>query len=129
MSVQGAIVNRLENYAGVSALVSDRIYPIVIPQNTTYPAIHYDDFSPVYYSAMGADATITATRFRVTAIDDSYSGAKALEVQILAALKRWSGTADGTTIVDVFHEVSNNIYDDDLGTYQTHIDFMVHYYG
>lgn len=126
MSVEAALVNRLEGYAGLTALVSTRIYPHRLPQTPTYPAVTYFLVTALPRdSAMGVDVPIARKRFQFSAWGSTYLSAKNVCEQIRLALQRWSGTADGTTVYDIFVESQNDIDEPDLKVYQCVIDFEV----
>jgi len=85
MSTEQTLYSTLKNDAGVSALVGTRIYPLLLPQNPTYPAITYQRIStrPVMTrTGNGLDFV----RMQIDCYADSYSGVKALAAAVEAAL-------------------------------------------
>ena len=78
--------------SGVAALVSTRIYPLVVPQDVDLPAIAYQRISgPRDHVHEGASGLVVA-RMQVTCHAWSYSGAKALAEAVRAATDGFSGT-------------------------------------
>jgi len=118
---------RLTTHSGLSALISTRAYPVKLPQDVTYPACVYEIITRTEFPAMGVNADHTRKRITVTGFSDSYSGVKALETQIVAALDRYRGTADGTTIDGCLLENMTDVYEDVFESYQVNIDFIVTY--
>ena len=88
----------------VAALVSTRIYPLLVPQDVALPAISYQKISgPRDYNHDGA-AGFVKGRIQVTAVDDSYDGVKALFAAIRGALSGYTGTVSGVRIWASFLE-------------------------
>lgn len=107
-SIEASLFTRLSTHAGLSALVSTRVYPFHLPQNPTYPAVSFTKVSSERISAMGSDTGVVRKRFQVSAWGQK-NGAKSgvenvydVAVQIRAALQRWSGTVGGVVIQDTF---------------------------
>lgn len=99
------IYAKLTANAGVSALVSTRVYPIVIPQNTAYPAIAY---SAVYTPGdpnKNEDATKDHCEFTLRSWASTYDAAAALDVAVRAALDYVDGNGAGQTAGGVTIEV------------------------
>ena len=124
MSVQNDIYARLSAYAGLTALVSTKIYPLTMPQDIELPYVTYSIISDVPEHAMGADPNIRTIRIQVSCWADTYDEAKAIEVQVKAALSRYrSGN-----FKDVFFDSSLDLYDGEEGVYHVPCDFLVFYY-
>jgi len=121
------LVTRLTGHAGLSALIGSRVYPAKLPQDVTYPACVYETVSRTEFPAMGVNADQTRKRITVTGFASNYSDAKDLETQIIAALDRYSGTSDGTTIDACYLENVSDVYEDVFESYQVSIDFMIYY--
>jgi len=121
------LYTRLTNHAGLKALIDVRAYPVKLPQDVTYPAVVYEIITRTEFPAMGANADHTRKRITVTGFSDSYSGVKALETQIVAALDRYRGTANGTTIDGCLLENASDVYEDTFESFQMNIDFIVTY--
>lgn len=104
--IEEALFNRLSNFAGLVSLVSTRIYPQMMPQDPTYPAVTYSLISAPRETAMGADPGIVEARFQLSswgAGDTPVKDMRDTAEQVRKALERWRGTApDGTVILDTF---------------------------
>lgn len=98
MSIETGIYAVLTGDAGVSALVGTRIYPLVVPQDASLPAIAYQRVSggPTY--TQDGDANLTPARFQFTCLGSSYSQAKAVATAVRAAISGASGTWDDVTV-------------------------------
>lgn len=90
MSVESTIHGRLAGYSGLTALVSTRIYPIIIPQNGSVPAVVYQTIDASYEPMNGySNDGCIRTAMQIDAYDDDYPGVKAVADQIRAALMDW----------------------------------------
>lgn len=77
----------LRNDAAVDALIDERVYPLVIPQDATRPAIAYQQISgPVTYSHSGP--TLESVRFQLTLEGRTYGEAVQLATAVRSALER-----------------------------------------
>lgn len=103
--VEEALYARLTTYAGLTALISTRVYDAqTVPQNPALPFVAYRRVSTRRHSAMGADSGLVVARFQVDAFDDDYTDVKAVADQVRLALQRWSGTVASVEILDSFIE-------------------------
>ena len=118
MSIESATYTRLAAHAGVSALVSDRIYPQHLPQNTTYPCVAYrrQDGNPV--SLLGSDTSVMHTRIEIACFAVAYDAMINLADEIRQCWQRYSGTSDSVVIRDTFIVDISNDYEPDLELYE-----------
>lgn len=99
MTIEGAVLNRLRNYAGITALIGTRSWALQV-SGSTYPAIAFHHISMTRPHAMGSDPTLYRSRFQISCWDDDYDGVGDLAQQVEAAFSRWNATADGTEVLD-----------------------------
>lgn len=125
MALEEAIYGRLAAVSGVTDIVSTRIYPSLLPQGATLPAVTYRRVSGVPERAMGSDAGVARVRMEVDAWASSYSGVKALRDAVVAALKRFTGTVSGETIDATYQLNELDRYEDDLKIHRVMMDFEV----
>lgn len=88
--VEPVIYTKLSGTAGITALVSTRIYPVQGPQGGTRPLIVYTKVSdtPLNYMTPGTNSD-SNIRVRFHAIAETYAGAKAVAAAIRAAIDAW----------------------------------------
>lgn len=125
MSIESAVYTRLAGYAGVSALVGTRIYPLYLPQTPTYPCIAYrkQDATPI--SLLSADTNIIESRFEIGSFSNTFDQMISLENEVRLAMQRLSGTVDSmvimdTTIVDMVHN-----YEADLEIHESTVTVRI----
>ena len=116
MELGEALYTKLSGTAGVSALVSTRIYPVVVPQNGSLPCITYQQISEPWAHAMGTDPGIRSPRYQISAWSTSYSQVKSVAKQVRTALQDFTGTmggAGGIAVQRVFFEGETDMSDVD----------------
>jgi len=125
--IEEAINSRLAGFAGLSALVSDRIYPAIAKQGAALPYVVHTRISGARESAMGADTGVSRARFQISSFGSTYSSAKSVAKQIRLALQRYSGTVGGDEILAVFIENDFDLYEEDTLLHHVATDVTVHY--
>ena len=125
--IEEALFTRLSGFAGLVALVAARIYPVVLPQDVTLPAVSYQRVSGPRTSAMGSDPGLSHPRFEVSAWSEDYLTAKTVKEQIRAALQRWRGTVSGVVVIDTFLLGERDLYDPATLLYHVPVDVVIHH--
>lgn len=126
MSVETVLFSRLSGFAGLSALVSTRVYPNLIPQNSTLPVVSYQRISTTRESAMGDDTGVARARFQLDAFAATYLNVRAVAEQVRAALQRWTNSS-GTVVQDSFILGEQEFYEDETKRYRVSQDFEIIY--
>lgn len=99
MSVLRAVYSRLSSDTSLTALVGERIYPAVRPQDTTLPAVTY------YHSGSEREYGLTYSSGLVSAFvtieswATTIASALAVAAAVRGAMDNYSGTS-GTVVVD-----------------------------
>lgn len=131
MSVESQIVARLTGFVGLTALISSRVYPVIIPQKTSLPAVCYQRISTNRPSCFGGDAGIVQARFQIDCLAESEpgstSGARAVASQVISALQRWRSSAGSPTVHDVFIDNQSEDYEPETKIHRVIVDIIVWY--
>lgn len=128
MSIDSALYTRLSGYAGLSALVSNRIYPAPIPQNATYPLCTYQEIDRIPIHVMGGTAGIVHIRYQIDSWATTLAAAKAVAAQVEAALDNYAGTSDSVVIKNCFLDLGQSSpYSDEEGVHRYIQDFLIEY--
>lgn len=125
--IEKALVNRLNNYSGLTALVGSRVYPLVAPNNVMRPYIVYQKISGPQVHTMGQDPGLQYPRFQFSCWGETYSSVKAVGAQVKAALSDYSGTLLGVVIQRIIFENILDSYEADTGLFGCRLDFLVWY--
>jgi len=118
MAFGATLYTRLANFAGLTALVSTRIYPVVMRQQDTMPALRYNRVSSITPSAMGSDVGITRYRYQFDVFGSTYATMDAVVVQLKLAVVRWSASG----LQDSFMQTESDYYEDAVKLYRTRLD-------
>lgn len=123
-----AINGLLTQAAGLRALVSTRIYPDVMPDSPTYPAVTYQRLSGSSALGSTSDPPLKTATYQVSAWAKSRADALAVSAQIRAALDRKRKlTVNGVQVDDCFYQGDVDLFDFETRTYFTHLTFKIHY--
>lgn len=131
MSAEIAVFDRLSNFAGLTALVSNRIFPNIIPPKKAMPAVTYQLITYQPTLAMGSNAGVSRSRIQVSCFGrgsgsaSAYASAKGVRDQVVAALDRFRGTAGGVVVQAIYILNEVDLYDDNAKVDGVAIDFDV----
>lgn len=124
-----ATVTKLET--GLINLIEDantdagnRIYPDILPQTVTYPAITYSDVSDMGH----VDISFDFPRYNVTAWAERRIDAKNLAEELLFLLHNYKGIVNGVAVKSITKMNSpGGMYDRGAGVYYIPQDFKIKY--
>lgn len=88
MAAQSAITN----------IVSTRIYPLILPQKPTYPAVTYSEDDSNYTESFTGQTDHVQSIFQIDAWARTYAGATTLGEAIRTSLQNTTGSFGGITI-------------------------------
>lgn len=98
MTLEAGIYAHLIADSGVAALVATRIYPLLVPQDATLPALAYQRISgPRDHAHTGATGLAFA-RMQLTYVAASYNEAKSLGEAVRAAMDGLKGSMGAVTV-------------------------------
>ncbi len=123
VALDNAIYRILYADTTVQGLVSNKIYKTRVPQDVVMPCIVYQIISSNPEDTKDLTGDVDRVRVQVTAISESYAGARGIIVAVKAALNRYSGTVDGTIIDSMTYDNMGDLYNDEL--HMQFIDFIV----
>lgn len=123
------LIQRLLAAAGVTALVSQRIWPGRRSQGSTLPAIvaHRIDGGREYH--LKGDSGLSAARMQIDCWGDSYASAKRVARAVVASMSGARWTAGGVRFDGVLIEDESDDTFDEGGQalFRTRLDLMVHH--
>lgn len=127
MSVESEIYSRLTGFAGLTALVSSRIYPNLAPQKVAFPYVTYRRVSSVRESGMGDDIGIVSARFQFDVFSDTYLSARNALEQVRQALQRWRAPSGNPEIIDSLIENDLDTFEPDPLVHHVLLDALIYY--
>jgi hypothetical protein len=106
-----------------------------MPERQALPAVAYQVVSDTPVHASGADAPNRAARIQINSYGDKqegaagYGSAKAVAVQVHAALSRYSGTVGSDAVIEnIFQELEFDDYEPSTETARVVQDYTVYYH-
>ena len=127
-ALEEAIFTRATTGPTLQPLIGTRCYPVLLPQNPTYPAVTFQRISTPREHAMVADPGVAHPRFQLTAYDKTRALAQTLAEAIRKDFARWRGTVAGVVIQDTFVENAFDLPRDDLlEVHPVPVDLVVHH--
>lgn len=121
-----AIFSRLTTFAGLSALISTRCYPVVAPQNPTAPYVTYTRIDGPRESALSEDMGLPHPRMQIDCWAETYAGVRAVALQVRLAMQRWGpATVAGVEVLDALLDGEQDSYEDSVKLFRTTWDFIV----
>jgi len=106
----------LKNDAGVNALVSGRVYPIVAPQNVAKPFMTYQVITGIKIQCMGGEIYKGDYRMQLNCYGLTYSNVKAIGQAVKSSLVGFMNSYD----IDMMDD-----YDDETQLFKQIIDFKI----
>lgn len=117
MNVEQQIYNVLIADVTVSGLVAARIYPLLMPQGVTLPALSYQRVATAPHDDLEGTQNHEWVRVQIDVWDDDYPSAKTLAAAVHTALQ----------VTPVYAQLLMELddYDSDLKLYRVILDFNV----
>jgi hypothetical protein len=126
--IESDLYSYLSGVSAVSALAGTRLYPLILPQAPTYPAITY--------TVQGADRDYTycgpsglvKKDIQIDAWGSTYAAAKALQDVLRVALDGFVGLMGNTRVhrVEILAEI--DVYEDEPQAYRSSYSFVFHHW-
>lgn len=118
MSIETDIKTILDNYSGLSSLVSTRNYIVKSPQNPTAPynVLSYNRFIDNHLSG---ESSLEHIELQVDIRAATYAETRSVAVQVKAAM------AAATTVTSICLTDDDLNFEDDVSTYRTVLRFSV----
>ena len=125
MTIETGLRTHLLADGPVAALVVTRIYPLKLPQSSTYPALTYEIISDIPYRGLAGDRNRERIRARIHCWAETYTGAIDLAGKVRTAVADFSGLMGTVPVSSVKFETWNDIFEDVPEVYRRVVDFMI----
>lgn len=123
MVIESTLFDLLTDDAGVAALVSTRVWPSVLPQNPTLPAIVYQEARTNTRVMADGDSGGRESRFLLSAWATSYGVAKDCKAAVVAAINGVAGSGIERIAIDAMRDD----YDPETKWYRQMIEIVIHW--
>lgn len=112
--------------ATVAALISTRMYPLVLPEPCTYPAATYQLISNIEENTLDAGAVSAKARVQIESWGTTLLEAQTVAKAIRAVLKDFAGALpNGVNVVNAWRDNVSSGFDQDTQKYYVQSDYMV----
>jgi hypothetical protein len=122
VTIGAKIYSALSGASGITTLTSTRIYPVILPQTPTYPAISYQRISN---TGQQGSTALRETRYQINCWAATYAAAQNLATAVKTALEEYTATATSPRIKMslVVNEIDD--YDDEADVYRVIVDMIL----
>jgi len=124
-TIEEALYSKLSNDAGVSGLVSTRVFPNLMPQNPTYPLLVYTRVSGPRIHSHDGSSGLAHPLFQIDSWAETYAGVKALAEKVRLALQGFSGTVATVVINGILFEGDRDLYEDGVEEFRVSSDYRI----
>jgi len=126
MSAEKVIYSILKNDSEVSA-VTTRIFPVILPQGASLPAIVYQQVSDPSFKDIAGVTNYGNTRMQINIFSGKYSEAKSLTKKVKSALNNYSGIVDTTDVHQITVEDEIDDFEPTTQFYRVIVDVIVRF--
>lgn len=123
--IEEALQGYLEGHAGVSALVSNRVYPSMLRQNSTLPAVTYTRISGEHDYVHRGPIGRARPRFQIDAWGSTYANVKSVAEQVKLAMMAFIGTFSGVVVQDTKARGEIDLFEPDTRIYRVSATYEV----
>ena len=112
--IEETLVTHILGDSGITALIGDRIYPVVFPQDTPenlFPALRYQVVSDAETYTMDGDSGLDNPRVQIDSYALEYSVMKNLSLLVRKRMSGFRGTVSGKVIQGIFLDGERDLYE------------------
>lgn len=124
MSIETGIFSKLNG----KTPAGERVYPLILPENCTFPALTYQRISTARDNTLDNAADTPHSRFQISCWAETQLEAVALENAVRAALVGFTGLADDTVIQSCTLEDTRDTWEFEIssaGMYRRDLDLEI----
>jgi hypothetical protein len=105
--------------ARLTGIAGGRVYPVILPQDPTLPAVTYQQIAHA-----DANVTLRTAYAQVDCWASSYAEVRAIASQVAGAMHLFRGTAANTT-VSIRHTTETDLFEPDTKLYRISQDYTL----
>lgn len=126
MSFEQGLFEYLDNHAGLSMEVDSRIYPVLLPQKVTLPAVTYTRLATPRLHEF-EKSLLPHPTFQFDCWAESYSRAKDVAEEVVSALDIYRGAMGDYTVEASIVDSERDAYDAATGIHHVMVDVEIWY--
>lgn len=118
MTIGQDIYTELTGDAGLTALVSTRIYPNWMPQEASLPAVSYNLVSESVQNAVSGELGLRNYQFQFDCWGSSYGSAQSVAGALISAVQ-------GASLFKPYRLSQQDLYEPQTDTHRVSVDFSI----
>lgn len=126
MSVESEIKTKLNTDVTVTAILSTRIYPLILPQNPTLPAAQYAIIDGPPTDNLAGKAGLYRFELQIDIFANRYKQAVEAENVVRKSLQGYTNIGSGN-IQGIYHLMSSDDYEKEIANFKKVMRFSVWY--
>lgn len=123
--IESELRTHLLTESTITSLVGARIYPVLLPQAPTFPAMTYQRVSGSRVQSLTGPSGMAHPRFQIDCWAQTYDGAKELAAAVMTELDGYRGTMGDTRVGGVIVYGDRDIYEPDVEIFRVTIDITI----
>lgn len=104
-----------------------RVYPLVLPQNVTYPASTYHRIGGIDELSSGTRSDLVEGRFQVDCYAETYLAVRTEAKAIRDALSGYAGTMGSTRVDSAVRDREDEEYEQETKLFRVSMDFIINF--
>ena len=125
MSLESELYGFLVSNPVISAVVADRVYPLLMPQNTQLPAITYQRISGASEQSMTGASGLAHPRIQLDCWGSTYKDVTVLREVLRQVLQGFRGQLGTIFINGVIYVNDQDFYEWETKTFRTSTDVKI----
>jgi hypothetical protein len=125
--IDTAIYTRMTGFAGLSALVSTRVYRQHAPDGPTLPFITFQRIGAARPITLEGEWGYVRALYYFDVFDDEHTSLKLVVTQVLECLNGLKGTYSGVDIKSILSDDEGDTFETELDIHRTTLSFYVTY--
>lgn len=124
--IEAAISDLLNTSAPLTSLIAGRIYPIILPETPTLPAVTLQRISQIPMYTLDGALGAASTRLQINVFGDDLQNVSNTEQAIRVVLESYRGTlSNGVVVSSLTITNSQTMFESDARLYYTMTDYLI----
>lgn len=124
-NIEEALFARLSTFAGLTALIGTKIFPLRAPDDFSAPFVIYQKITGKREQSHEGDSSLVHPRIQYSCWGINYGSAKLVSRQVVKALHAFKGVVSGVDIQFVEVDSEVDTFDEDTKLYRVLVDVIV----
>lgn len=131
-TIEEALYDGITGYSRISDLIDNRLYPLIMPQNPTYPAVVYSRVSErgllMHDGPPPGGSDVRQGRFQFDIYGDTYASVQDVAGELRAYLHGFVGEMGGVQISVIIHLNTIDGLGEEVEIFRTTQDYRIIHY-